>query len=59
MSSELLSDVKCVKRSPESKKLTIHEALTFVKKKSDLNRQIANFINPLNYSLEDPNLYKL
>ena len=43
----LLSNVKILKIIPDYHKLTIYEALAILHRKSDLNRQIDNFVNPL------------
>ena len=44
---ELSSNVKIFKVIHDFKKLIIYEALTILHKKTDLNRQIDNFVNPL------------
>ena len=44
---DLADKVKIVKQIREHRKLAIYEALTILDRKSCLNRQIDNFINPL------------
>ena len=43
----LLSNVKNLKIIPDYHKLIIYEALAILHRKPDLNRQIYNFVNPL------------
>ena len=51
---DLSSNVKILKVIPDFKKLIIFESLTIVHKKPDFNRQINNFVNPLNLFAAPP-----
>ena len=44
---ELTSNVKILKVIPDFKKIIIYESLTISHKKTDVNRQIDNFVNNL------------
>ena len=47
VSLDELSNVKIIKVIPDVKKLVIYEALMILHKKTELNRQIDNFVNNL------------
>ena len=46
---ELSSNIKILKVILNFKKLILYEALTILHKKTDLNRMLHNFVNPIHY----------